>query len=487
MSASAALTVSIILLIANAWFVLFEFALVRIRATRLEELSDQGVRGAAHILKMHERMNDYLGACQMGITIASLGIGWLAEPALAGMLEPVFGDGAHTAAIAIAFTVMTLAHIILGEQVPKAVAIQVPERALLWSVTPMRVFYTVFLLPLRALNALTSGLLWLLRLPPGAHNEPSLSTEEIRLVVADAYRQGEVSLDRSLLLENALDFGVLTVSAVMVPMSRAEGLDIKMSRQEVLEIVAQRRLSRYLLTDGGEVIGYVHVKDILIGDEPLIEVRRKLLAVTGDTPLDRVLRAMQRERTQIALISDATGAHIGMVTLEDVLEELVGEIHDEFEEVKVWNLADHVVAGAAQVDAPLINRDDAIHAMCDVIATTTHHVTTDAAVKGVLKREAQGPTDLGSEVAIPHARIPGLPRTYVAIARLADPMKWRRDGEPVRFVFLILTPAEHPIEQSRALMRVARLVRDEVLFARLAEAPSPEAMLEVVRAADVVS
>jgi len=486
MSVTAGLLISLVLLIANAWFVLFEFALVKIRPTRLEELAEQKVRNAAHALKMHERMNEYLSACQLGITIASIALGWLAEPTLAALLAPTLGEWSHGAAIAVAFTVITTLHIVLGEQVPKAAAIQVPERALLWSVLPMRVFHTIFVLPLKALNGIANLVLLLVGLPPGAHEEPSLSVEEIRIVVTEAYRQGEVSLDRSLLLENALDFTSLSAAAVMVPIGRAEAIPVTATRAEAMETIGARRLSRYLLTQESEVIGYVHIKDVALGDAPLLEARRELIKVDAEAPLDVVLRQMQRHRTGIALVTGG-GAPIGLITLEDVLEELVGEIHDEFEEVRVWNLADHVAQGAVEIDVELGNRDAAIRKLVDDIARSSPEVKPDVAMRAVLRREAQSSTALGYEIAIPHARLPGLPRTLVAIARLATPMRWRRDGDPVRFVFLILTPAEMPIEQSRALMRVARLVRDEIMFDRLAEAPTPEAMLEVVRAADVVS
>lgn len=486
MSVTAALVVSLVLLVANAWFVLFEFALVRMRASRLEELVDQGKTNAAAARHMHDHMNDYLGACQLGITISSIGIGWLAEPALSHMLEPSLGSLSHGVAVAGAFTLITLLHIVLGELVPKAVAIQVPERALLWSVLPMRVFHAIFMLPLKALNGIANLILRLVGLHPGGHSEPSLTVEEIRIVVADAYRQGEVTLDRSLILENALDFGELTASAVMVPLGRVESIEVTTSRAEALVSIAHRRLSRYLVTEGGAVIGYVHIKDVALGDAPIREVRRPLLEIAGDLPLDVLLRRMQRERTGIALVT-GEGGPIGIVTLEDVLEELVGEIHDEFEEVRVWNLADHVAGDAIQCEAHLPGRDAAIRTMIEAIAKTSPEIKADVAIRSVMRREAQGSTALGSEVAIPHARLPGLARTKVAIARLAEPMRWRRDGELVRFVFLILTPLETPIEQSRALMRVARLVRDEVMFDRLAEAPTPEAMLDVVRAADVVS
>jgi CBS domain containing-hemolysin-like protein len=485
------LVISLVLLAMNAWFVLFEFALVRMRGSRLEELEERGVTNAAAARRMHEKMNDYLGACQVGITIASLAIGWLAEPAFSALIEPWFGSLSHGVSVAVAFTIITILHIVIGEQVPKAAAIQVPERALLWSVKPMLVFHFIFFIPLRVLNAIVNVTLRLVGLSVRPHEEPSLSVEEIRIVVTDAYRQGEVSLDRSMLLENALDFSSLAVREAMTPMSRAVALDLARPWEENRRLIEEKRLSRYLLVDGGleHIVGYVHIKDLeLSGDgAPLASARRDLMKMEAGLPLDQALRRFQRERAQIALVTGDDGQAIGLITLEDVIEELVGEVHDEFEEVRVWNLADHVPAGCVQVDARMRSRDDAVRALTAAISAAAPAIRTGPAVEAVLRREQQGSTAVGQEVAVPHARLPGLGRTYVAFARLAEPISWRKGVDPVRFVFLILTPAETPLEQNRALWRVATLVRDELLFARLDEAPTAEALLEVLRAADVVA
>jgi CBS domain containing-hemolysin-like protein len=220
MSATAALLVSLLFLAANAWFVLFEFALVRMRASRLEELEDQGLRGATLVRRMHAQMNDYLGACQLGITVASLGIGWLAEPALSELLAPHLGPLAGGVSVALAFMLITMAHIVIGEQVPKAIALRTPEGPLFASALPMRAFHFAVYLPLRLLTGITNATLHLLGLARRGHQEPSLSLEEIRIVVSDAYSQGGVSLVRSLLIENALDFGTVTAAAAMVPLAR---------------------------------------------------------------------------------------------------------------------------------------------------------------------------------------------------------------------------------------------------------------------------
>jgi len=488
MSATAALLISLVFLAANAFFVVFEFALVRMRASRLEELADSGVKKAVLVKHMHTNMNDYLGACQLGITVASLGIGWLGEPAASELLEPYIGRYSHGVSVALAFTVITIVHIVLGEQVPKAGAIQLPERALFLTARPMQLFHFAVRIPLRLLTWITNLTLRVLGLSVRPHEEPSLSIEEIRIVVSDAYRQGEVSLDRSLLLENALDFGTLRAGGVMVPIAKAVALDMRAPWHDNAAIITQRKLSRYLLTDQETVVGYMHIKDVALveGEVALETLRREPLRISEKTELDAVLRRFQREHAQIALVTADDGSIVGLLTLEDVLEELVGEVHDEFEAVRTWNLADHVVLGAVQIDAALGERDATIRAMLEGLAKESTEIRPGAVMQILLRREEQASTAVGKGAAIPHARIPGLTQSRVAIARLKEPITWRRGAEPIRFVFLILTPAEVLPEQNRALTRVARLINDQLLFARLEEAPTPEGLLEVVRAADVV-
>jgi CPA2 family monovalent cation:H+ antiporter-2 len=316
----------------------------------------------------------------------------------------------------------------------------------------------------------------------------------MRIVVGDAYAQGAVSLDRSLLLENALDFDSTTARMVMTPLARAAALDLARPWAENQRVIADTRLSRYLLLDGGleRIVGVVLLKDLALetltkGElGPLDRFRRELTRVPADCALDGVLRVMQRERSQFAIVLDG-GTPIGIVTLEDVLEELVGEIHDEFEERRIWNLGDHLAPAATLVDVLFKDIPGAVRTLVNGIVADTPGLDAEAAVKAVLKREAQASTSVGHGVALPHARIPGLARTRIGLARVEDPMPWRQGGELVRFVFLILSPEEQPIEQVRALSRIATLVRDEALFARLDTAPGVEGVVEVVRAADVVA
>jgi len=495
MGITGSLIVSLVLLAANAWFVLFEFSLVKLRPSRLRELEEQGARNARGARRMHERMNDFLGACQLGITIASLGIGWLAEPAVSAILEPYVGSAAaHGIAVTAAFAVITLAHIVFGELVPKAIAIQVPERALLLSVPAMAAFHAIFYLPLRLLNGVANLVLRALRLPADAAHENALSVEEMRIVVGDAYAQGAVSLERSLLVENALDFETTTARMVMTPIDRAAALDLTRPWADNVRVIAEMRLSRYLLLDGGieRIVGIVLLKDLgleaLLRGEigPLDRFRREVVRVPADCSLAGVMRMMQRERSQFAVVVDG-GTAIGIVTLEDVLEELVGEIHDEFEERRVWNLSDHLVRDATLVDAYFRDIPGAVRTMVEAIASADREIDVEAATRAVLRREAIASTSVGHGVALPHARLPGLGGTRIALARVEEPMAWPPGTDLVRFVFLILSPEEQPIEQVRALSRIATLVRDEALFDRLDAAPGVDAVLAVVAAADVVA
>lgn len=490
------LTVSVLLLAANAWFVLFEFALVKMRPSRLDQLVQEGARNAPAIKQMHDEMNDYLGACQLGITMSSLGIGWLAEPALSELIVPYIAlDSAHAISFALAFGLITVVHIVLGELVPKSVAIQLPEKALLLSAVPMKIFHAAFKLPLRLLNSTSNLALRLFRLPPAQHAEEALSPEELRIMLGYAYRQGSLSLERSLLVENALDFDAIHARQVMVSLSQAVTLDRQKTWAENAAIMEKQRRSRYPVVDGASrrVVGMVLLKDVALrllrgeAEPSLDELRRDVLHVLHSDSIDQVLRKMQMDRGQLAVVDADDGTTLGIVTMEDVIEELVGEVYDEFEPVRIWTLSSHF-DGAARLDLEAKNHADAVRALAHEVARTVPGLDPDRAVRAVLGREAQGPTAVGRGVAVPHARLPGLGKAHIGFARLKTPLPSRAaDGEPVRFMFLILSPEEAPIEQVRAVSRVARLAQDDFYMARFGDAKDADELQDILRSADVTS
>lgn len=342
--ALVALALGLVLL--NAFFVAAEFALVKVRSTRMEELARQGSRRAQVAKGAIERIDGYLSATQLGITLASLGLGWLGEPAFARLIRPVLvrlavGSEAvvHSLALTLAFALITFLHIVLGELAPKSLAIQRTERVALWVALPLRAFYVVFYPALWLLNACSRAALRLVGIAPLESEEAVRSEGELRLILSESCRVGVLSGSKRELLEKAIDYSRRTARHVMVPRADIVYLALERSLADNLELTRQSRHTRYPLCqrDVDHVLGMIHIKDLfhhhgeLRSSEDLLRLRRDILFVPESRPLDLLQRDFQQRRTHMAIVVDEYGGTSGLVTLEDVIEELVGEIQDEFD------------------------------------------------------------------------------------------------------------------------------------------------------------
>lgn len=331
----------------NAFFVAAEFALVGARRTRLEEQAQAGDRKARMAFDAVQHLDRYISATQLGITLASLGLGWIGKPALAGLLDLLFGGlpspldflASHTAAVAIAFTTISVLHIILGELVPKALALLYPEDVSRWVVVPLVGFTWLMAGPILVLNGTAN---WLLRLakvePPGSH-ERLHSPEEIRMLVEQSGEGGSLRDRDARLLEGVFEFSEKTVIEVMTPRTEMSALEADRTVEEAADAVAEAGRSRYpVYTDSlDEIVGVVHAKDILRAlrdgpGTPLARVMRPPLFVPGTREVEDVLADMKRLKVHLAVVLDEYGGTAGLVTMEDLLEEIVGEIFDEHDE-----------------------------------------------------------------------------------------------------------------------------------------------------------
>lgn len=328
----------------NGFFVAAEFALVKIRPTRMEQLVQEGrpFAGTAHWL--WERLDRSLSACQLGITMASLGLGWVGEPAIARLLEPLMTAAGitstalvHGVSFAIAFAVITAAHLVLGEQVPKIYAIRRPEQMALWSAAAMRGFYAFAYPLLRALDAATAFILSLLGVKPVAGHETPHSEEEIRVLLGHARSHGELSRVEHKLVEAVFEFDDTVCRQVMVPRTEVVFLDARASFADSLAIVRRTKHSRYPLCEGSldNVIGIVHAKDLVgVGSAAELDLRsimRPPKYVPETIRISRLLSHFQATQQHVALVVDEFGTMEGIVTLENVLEEIVGPVRDEFD------------------------------------------------------------------------------------------------------------------------------------------------------------
>ena len=350
----------------NAFFVMAEFALVKVRNTRIEELVSRGVRRAIATREALNNLNAYLSACQLGITLASLGLGWVGEPAFAHLIEPLFsnlgaarGVATHTIAVILSFLLITVLHIVLGEVVPKNLAIERAEASALLLSWPLRIFYRAFYPAIWAMNHLANLVVRSLGLRPVSEATRAHSEEELRMIVASSRKGGVLSEVHARLLSRALDFTEHTVRQIMVPRGDIVFLDINKSFEDNLRIAREGGHTRYPLCDGDldRVLGVVHIKTLFVraGETPasldLQGLAREPLFAPESLPIEQLLTLFQKKRLHMGIVIDEYGGASGIVTLEDVLEELTGEIQDEFdqEEPKVQSLSN----GRISVDATL--------------------------------------------------------------------------------------------------------------------------------------
>jgi CBS domain containing-hemolysin-like protein len=334
------------LVLANAFFVAAEFALVGSRRTRLDEMSRAGNRKATLARRAVQSLDRYISATQLGITLSSLGLGWIGEPALAGLIEGGFAwlpEGVeafatHGVAIAISFSIITVLHIVLGELMPKAVALLYPESVSAWLAVPLMGFAWVMAGPIMLLNGTSNRLLRLAGVRPPSSHERVHSPEEIRMLVEQSSEEGTLEGPDARLLEGVFEFSEKNAEDVMTPRTGMEAIEAGLSVEAAADIVAEARRSRYpVYVDSlDDIVGVVHAKNILTAlrqapGTSVREIMRPPLFVPGTREVEDVLADMKRLKVHLAIVLDEYGGTAGLVTMEDLLEEIVGEIFDEYD------------------------------------------------------------------------------------------------------------------------------------------------------------
>jgi CBS domain containing-hemolysin-like protein len=342
MSPTLALLLTLVMVLANAFFVASEFAFVKVRPTRLQQLAKEGRRRARLVIGITSQLPAYLSASQLGITLASLTLGWIGEPAFAVLIRPVLWrwGGAdvsertiHTVAAGISLTFITFLHTVLGELAPKAIAIQYTEPLAMWAAAPFRVFYVLTFPLIWMLKGAAALVLRLLRLPAPSEAEMLHSPEELRLVVQ------HVQLDPGArrLIDRVFDYTHRLARHVMTLRRDVVTLTAGAPFEDNLRIAVANQYTRYPLVEPvtDRVVGYVHLKDVVAAlasgrrPERMRELVREPIYASEDTRLEHLRREFQRRRVHIAIILGPAHAFTGIVTLEDLVEEVVGEIQDE--------------------------------------------------------------------------------------------------------------------------------------------------------------
>lgn len=333
-----------VLIILTAFFVAAEFALVRIRPSRVDQLVAEGKKGALAIQKVSSNLDAYLSACQLGITITALGLGYLGEPTVAALLDPLFlnvgvPEGlSHGIAIAVSFIVITYLHVVFGELAPKTWAIQKPEQLSFLTAKPLMLFYKVLFPFIWILNGSARAFVRLFGIKPASEHEDAHSEEEIQIILNESYQSGKINNTEFGYVSNIFTFDEMLAREIMVPRTDMVCLYINDSLEKNFEIIRREQYTRFpvALESKDNIVGMINTKQLFLEYDPdkafdIKNIIHPVLSVSEVTPIKTLLRRMQQERVHIAVLVDEYGGTSGLITIEDIIEEIVGEIRDEFD------------------------------------------------------------------------------------------------------------------------------------------------------------
>jgi CBS domain containing-hemolysin-like protein len=339
------LLLSLVFVIANGLFVAAEFAIVKVRPTQLAELTAEGSSRARMARRIVKKLDSYLSATQLGVTLASLALGWVGEPAFANLLIPHLASlgvsstaVAHSIAASVAFVFISALHIIFGELGPKYIAIDKPLGTTLWLAHLLRGFYVAMFPIIWVLNHSSNAILKVVGIKPAGKADMAHSEEELRLILASSEKAGVLSEPNREIIEGVFQFSRRIARQIMVPRTDVFVLSTRKTIEENLELIRTSRHTRYPLCDGtlDQTIGLIHVKDLMLAQlrgpgRSLVDLKREVLFVPETSTVNSLLRQFIEQRTHMAVILDEYGGASGIVSLENVTEELFGQIQDEFD------------------------------------------------------------------------------------------------------------------------------------------------------------
>ncbi|SHK40163.1 hemolysin family protein [Desulforamulus aeronauticus] len=349
-----------LLIAASGFFVAAEFAIVKVRDSRIEQLIHDGNKKAVAAKKIIHNLDGYLSACQLGITLTALALGWIGKPAVANLINPVIQYFGLPTAVAegisfvIGFATISFLHVVVGELAPKTLAIQRAEQVTLTLSPSLILFYKIAYPAIWLLNGSARQVIKLMGLHAMSEHQPIHSEEEIRMILLQSHEGGEISQTELQLARNSLHFADRVAGEVMVPRTDMTCLYTNLPWQDNLKTITEEKYARYPVCDGDKdrIIGFINTKDLCFSglkDLTLLSMEsflkqslRQPIVVTELTPIDEILKRMQRKHLQMAIVEDEYGGTSGLLTIEDILEEIVGEIQDEHDEERnaIENLGD---------------------------------------------------------------------------------------------------------------------------------------------------
>lgn len=324
-----------------------EFAMVKVRKTRIEQLVNEGNHNAKIALEAIKDLDKFIAAVQLGVTISSIGLGWVGEGTLAHLIEPVFAYlpgisqtiATHTVSVSIAFALITFFHVVIGELIPKSIALEFTEKTALVVAKPMQIITFIFNPFIWMLNGFGNLVLKAFNIPHTHKGSLVHSTEELDMLVNASYNGGVLNETEKEMLHNVFKFSDLTAKQVMIPRTDMVCIPIDMPMEELNKLAAENQYTRYPVyeDDIDHITGLVHVKDLYslsIKDEvcPIAKIQREVLMVPETITMDNLVLEFKKRKGQMAIVIDEFGGTSGLITLEDVLEEIFGEVQDEFDE-----------------------------------------------------------------------------------------------------------------------------------------------------------
>ncbi|MBX0314396.1 hemolysin family protein [Planococcus glaciei] len=339
------LALLVLLIALTAFFVGAEFAVVKVRMSRIEQLIEEGNKKAVLVKKVVSDLDYYLSACQLGITVTALGLGWLGEPTVERLLHPLFellgipDSVSLIISFVLAFSLVTFLHVVVGEMAPKSLALQFAERMTLLLAPPLYWFGKIMAPFIFLLNGSARVFLRVFGVQP-IKDEQAHSEEELKIIMAQSFQSGEINQTELSYMQNIFAFDERSAKDVMVPRTQIIAFPQDLSSEELLTELREHRYTRYPIANDGDkddLIGFINAKEILThyavnGEVNMAEFIHELPYFHETTPLQTALMKMQKDRTHIALVIDEYGGTSGIITMEDILEEIVGEIRDEFDD-----------------------------------------------------------------------------------------------------------------------------------------------------------
>ncbi len=418
----------VFLILMNGFFVAAEFALVSVRRTRVDELIQQGRPGARFVKRALENPDQFIAATQLGITIASLGLGWVGEPAIAHLVEPLvdflpeawIGLASHSISAAIAFTFITFGHVIVGELMPKSIALQHPEDTALFVAQPTLLTEWILKPVIWAMNGTGNFLLRLLGMQPTSEHNLGHSVQELKMLVEASEKIGIIENIEREMVHNVFDFGEATAHAVMVPRTDVLAVDADASINDLIHLAIQNPHSKFPAYEGDvdHIIGIAHTKDLVRvqhGERNETTIRglvREAIFVPDTIRLDALLAEFRAKRQHMAIVLDEYGGTAGIITLDDLMSEIMGEVSDTFDKASVPDIQ-RLPDGSALIEGKTLITD--VNESFDLKLQDENYDTIAGFVLGKLGRIAK----VGDTVETDHARLKVETMDGLRIARVS--------------------------------------------------------------------